>query len=161
MFGDTVTHGRLAYEGNKSMDSTRMYNRHAYKAAKDGKGVILFDGLKDINRTDNKYNYVHTNDYAGTLYRPYIDALGPIEDLSTKKIADNIKDFSQVLKYTDPRIFKAFGGTPEIKAIIRRPGQSAQYIDLPYQAVKKTDGTIDYVFDFLNTDAAGNHTSKA
>ena len=91
MFGDTVTHGRLAYEGNKSMDSTRMYNRHAYKAAKDGKGVILFDGLKDINRTDNKYNYVHTNDYAGTLYRPYIDALGPIQDLSTKKIADNIK----------------------------------------------------------------------
>lgn len=161
VFGDTVTHGRLAYEGNKSMDSTRMYNRHAYKAAKDGKGVILFDGLKDINRTDNKYNYVHTNDYAGTLYRPYIDALGPIEDLSTKKIADNIKDFSQVLKYTDPRIFKAFGSTPEIKAIIRRPGQSAQYIDLPYQAVKKTDGTIDYVFDFLNTDAAGNHTSKA
>lgn len=161
VFGDTVTHGRLAYEGNKSMDSTRMYNRHAYKAAKDGKGVILFDGLKDINRTDNKYNYVHTNDYAGTLYRPYIDALGPIEELSTKKIADNIKDFSQVLKYTDPRIFKAFGGTPEIKAIIRRPGQSAQYIDLPYQAVKKTDGTIDYVFDFLNTDAAGNHTSKA
>lgn len=161
VFGDTVTHGRLAYEGNKSMDSTRMYNRHAYKAAKDGKGVILFDGLKDINRTDNKYNYVHTNDYAGTLYRPYIDALGPIEELSTKKIADNIKDFSQVLKYTDPRIFKAFGGTPEIKAIIQRPGQSAQYIDLPYQAMKKADGTIDYVFDFLNTDAAGNHTSKA
>lgn len=161
VFGDTVTHGRLAYEGNKSMDSTRMYNRHTYKAAKDGKGVILFDGLKDINRTDNKYNYVHTNDYAGTLYWPYIDALGPIEDLSTKKIADNIKDFSQVLKYTDPRIFRAFGGTPEIKAIIRRPSQSAQYIDLPYQAVKKTDGTIDYVFDFLNTDAAGNHTSKA
>lgn len=161
VFGDTVTHGRLAYEGNKSMDSTRMYNRHTYKAAKDGKGVILFDGLKDINRTDNKYNYVHTNDYAGTLYSPYIDALGPIEDLSTKKIADNIKDFSQVLKYTDPRIFRAFGGTPEIKAIIRRPSQSAQYIDLPYQAVKKTDGTIDYVFDFLNTDAAGNHTSKA
>lgn len=161
VFGDTVTHGRLAYEGNKSMDSTRMYNRHAYKAAKDGKGVILFDGLKDINRTDNKYNYVHTNDYAGTLYRPYIDALGPIEELSTKKIADNIKDFSQVLKYTDPRIFRAFGGTPEIKAIIRRPGQSTQYIDLPYQAVKKTDGTIDYIFDFLNTDAAGNHTSEA
>lgn len=161
VFGDTVTHGRLAYEGNKSMDSTRMYNRHAYKAAKDGKGVILFDGLKDINRTDNKYNYVHTNDCAGTLYRPYIDALGPIEELSTKKIADNIKDFSQVLKYTDPRIFRAFGGTPEIKAIIQRPGQSAKYIDLPYQAVKKTDGTIDYVFDFLNTDAAGNHTSKA
>ena len=161
VFGDTVTHGRLAYEGNKSMDSTRMYNRHAYKAAKDGKGVILFDGLKDINRTDNKYNYVHTNDYAGTLYRPYIDALGPIQDLSTKKIADNIKDFSQVLKYTDPRIFRAFGGTPEIKAIIQRPGKSAQYIDLPYQAMKKADGTIDYVFDFLNTDAAGNHTSKA
>lgn len=161
VFGDTVTHGRLAYEGNKSLDSTRMYNRHAYKAAKDGKGVILFDGLKDINRTDNKYNYVHTNDYAGTLYRPYIDALGPIEELSTKKIADNIKDFSQVLKYTDPRIFKAFGGTPEIKAIIQRPGKSAQYIDLPYQAMKKADGTIDYVFDFLNTDAAGNHTSKA
>lgn len=161
VFGDTVTHGRLAYEGNKSLDSTRMYNRHAYKAAKDGKGVILFDGLKDINRTDNKYNYVHTNNYAGTLYRPYIDALGPIEELSTKKIADNIKDFSQVLKYTDPRIFRAFGGTPEIKAIIQRPGQSAQYIDLPYQTMKKADGTIDYVFDFLNTDAAGNHTSKA
>ena len=27
--------------------------------------------------------------------------------------------------------------------------------------MKKADGTIDYVFDFLNTDAAGNHTSKA
>ena len=42
-----------------------MYNRHASSAAKEGKGVILFDGLKDINRTDNMYNYVHTNDYAG------------------------------------------------------------------------------------------------
>ena len=160
-FGDTVTHGRLAYEGNKSMDSTRMYNRHAYKAAKDGKGVILFDGLKDINRTDNKYNYVHTNDYAGTIYRPYTDARGTLEDVSTKKIADNVKDFAQVLKYTDPRIFKAFGGTPEIKAIIQRPGRRPQYIDLPYSPVKNTDGTTDYVFDLLNTDAAGNHTSEA
>lgn len=161
VFGDTTTHGRLAYEGNKSMDSTRMYNRHASNAAKEGRGAILFDGLKDINRTDNKYNYVHTNDYAGTIYRPYTDARGTLEDVSTKKIADNVKDFAQVLKYTDPRIFKAFGGTPEIKAIIQRPGRRPQYIDLPYSPVKNTDGTTDYVFDLLNTDAAGNHTSEA
>ena len=161
VFGDTTTHGRLAYEGNKSLDSTRMYNRHASNAAKEGRGAILFDGLKDINRTDNMYNYVHTNDYAGTIYRPYTDARGTLEDVSTKKIADNVKDFAQVLKYTDPRIFKAFGGTPEIKAIIQRPGRRPQYIDLPYSPVKNTDGTTDYVFDLLNTDAAGNHTSEA
>lgn len=161
VFGDTATHGKLVYEGDKSLDSTKMFNRQAYKSAKTGKGVILFDGLKDIGRTDNKYNYVHTNDFAGTLYRPYRDAIGTIEDLSTQKITDNVKNFSQVLKYTDPRIFKAFGGTPEFKAIIQRPDQSAQYIDLPYRAVKNPNGTTDYVFDFLTTDAAGNHTSEA
>lgn len=161
VFGDTATHGKLAYEGNKSMDSTKMYNKLAAKSAKNGKGVILFDGLKDINKTDNKYNYVHTNDYAGTIYKPFQDELGTIEELSTQKITDNVENFSQVLKYTDPRIFKAFGGTPEFKAIIQRPGQSAQYIDLPYSAVRNPNGTTDYVFDFLNTDAAGNHTSEA
>lgn len=161
VFGDTVTHGRLAYEGNKSLDSTRMYNRHASDAAKNGRGVILFDGLKDISRTDNKYNYVHTNNYAGTIYKPHTDAQGTLDEVSTKKIADNVRDFAKVLKYTDPRIFKAFGGTPEIKAIIQRPGQHPQYIDLPYKSVKRTDGTTDYVFDLFNTDAAGNHTSEA
>ena len=161
LFGDTATHGRLAYEGNKSLDSTRLYNKQAAKAAKEGKGVLLFDGLKNINRTDNKYNYVHTNDYAGTLYRPYTDQLGTLAELSTKKITDNVRAFSNVLKYTDPRVFRAFGGTPEIKAIIQRPGQSPQYIDLTYQAVKGADNKTNYVFDLLNTDTAGNHTSEA
>ena len=161
LFGDTTTHGKIAYEGNKSLDSTRMYNKHAAKAAKDGKGVILFDGLKDINRTDNKYNYVHTNNYAGTLYSPYTDELGTLAELSTKKVTDNVKAFSNVLKYTDPRIFRAFGGTPEFKAVIKRPGQSPQYIDLTYRTVKGTGDKMDYTFDILNTDAAGNHTSEA
>ena len=161
LFGDTTAHGKIAYEGNKSLDSTRMYNKHAAKAAKDGKGVILFDGLKDINRTDNKYNYVHTNNYAGTLYSPYTDELGTLAELSTKKVTDNVKAFSNVLKYTDPRIFRAFGGTPEFKAVIKRPGQSPQYIDLTYRTVKGTGDKMDYTFDILNTDAAGNHTSEA
>ena len=161
LFGDTTAHGKIAYEGNKSLDSTRMYNKHAAKAAKDGKGVILFDGLKDINKTDNKYNYVHTNDYAGTLYSPYTDELGTLAELSTKKVTDNVKAFSNVLKYTDPRIFRAFGGTPEIKAVIKRPGQSPQYIDLTYRTVKGTGDKMDYTFDILNTDATGNHTSEA
>ena len=161
LFGDTTTHGKIAYEGNKSLDSTRMYNKHAARAAKDGKGVILFDGLKDINRTDNKYNYVHTNNYAGTLYRPYSDELGTLAESSTKKVTDNVKAFSNVLKYTDPRIFRAFGGTPEFKAVIQRPGQSPQYIDLTYRTVKGTGNKMDYTFDILNTDAAGNHTSEA
>ena len=161
LFGDTTTHGKISYEPNKSLDSTRVYNKHAFKAAKNGKGVILFDGLKDINRTDNKYNYVHTNDLAGTIYNPSIDGLGVLNEVSTKKIADNVRDFAKLLKYTDPRVFKAFGGTPEIKAIIQRPGQSPQYIDLTYQAVKGADNKTNYVFDLFNTDAAGNHTSEA
>ena len=161
LFGDTTTHGKISYEPNKSLDSTRVYNKHAFKAAKNGKGVILFDGLKDINRTDNKYNYVHTNDLAGTIYNPSIDGLGVLNEVSTKKVSDNVRDFAKLLKYTDPRVFKAFGGTPEIKAIIQRPGQSPQYIDLTYQAVKGADNKTNYVFDLFNTDAAGNHTSEA
>ena len=161
LFGDTTTHGKISYEPNKSLDSTRMYNKHAFKAAKNGKGVILFDGLKDINRTDNKYNYVHTNDLAGTIYNPSIDGQGVLNEVSTKKVSDNVRDFAKLLKYTDPRVFKAFGGTPEIKAIIQRPGQSPQYIDLTYQAVKGADNKTNYVFDLFNTDAAGNHTSEA
>ena len=143
------------------MDSTRVFNKQAFKAAKNGKGVILFDGLKDINRTDNKYNYVHTNDLAGTIYNPSIDGQGILNEVSTKKVSDNLRDFAKLLKYTDPRVFKAFGGTPEIKAIIQRPGQSPQYIDLTYQAVKGADNKTNYVFDLFNTDAAGNHTSEA
>lgn len=161
LFEDTTTHGRLAYEANKSMDSTKLFNRQAADAAKQGKGVLLFDGLKDISRTNNKYNYVHTNDCAGTIFNPYRDVRGTLEDLSTKKVADNLDGFSRVLKYTDPRIFKAFGGTPEFKAVIQRPGGEPQYIDLPYNAIKGADGKTDYVFDFFNTDAAGNHTSEA
>ena len=161
LFGDTTTHGKISYEPNKSLDSTRVYNKHAFKAAKNGKGVILFDGLKDINRTDNKYNYVHTNDLAGTIYNPSIDGLGVLNEVSTKKVSDNVRDFAKLLKYTDPRVFKAFGGTPEIKAVIKRPGQSPQYIDLTYQAVKGADNKTNYVFDLFNTDAAGNHTSEA
>lgn len=161
LFGDTTTHGKVVYDGNKSMDSTRVFNKQAFKAAKNGKGVILFDGLKDINRTDNKYNYVHTNDMAGTIYNPSMDGKGILNEVSTKKVSDNLRDFAKLLKYTDPRVFKAFGGTPEIKAIIQRPGQSPQYIDLTYQAVKGADNKTNYVFDLFNTDAAGNHTSKA
>ena len=161
LFGDTTTHGKISYEPNKSLDSTRVYNKHAFKAAKNGKGVILFDGLKDINRTDNKYNYVHTNDLAGTIYNPSIDGQGILNEVSTKKVSDNLRDFAKLLKYTDPRVFKAFGGTPEIKAVIQRPGQSPQYIDLTYQAVKGADNKTNYVFDLFNTDAAGNHTSEA
>ena len=161
LFGDTTTHGKISYEPNKSLDSTRLYNKHAFKAAKNGKGVILFDGLKDINRTDNKYNYVHTNDLAGTIYNPSIDGLGVLNEVSTKKVSDNVRDFAKLLKYTDPRVFKAFGGTPEIKAVIKRPSQSPQYIDLTYQAVKGADNKTNYVFDLFNTDAAGNHTSEA
>lgn len=161
LFGDTTTHGKISYEPNKSMDSTRLFNKQAFKGAKNGKGVILFDGLKDINRTDNKYNYVHTNDLAGTIYNPSIDGLGVLNEVSTKKIADNVRDFAKLLKYTDPRVFKAFGGTPEIKAVIQRPGQSPQYIDLTYSAVKGADNKTNYVFDLFNTDAVGNHTSKA
>lgn len=161
LFGDTTTHGKVVYEGNKSMDSTRVFNKQAFKAAKNGKGVILFDGLKDINRTDNKYNYVHTNDMAGTIYNPSMDGKGILNEVSTKKVSDNLRDFAKLLKYTDPRVFKAFGGTPEIKAIIQRPGQSPQYIDLTYQAVKGADNKTNYVFDLFNTDAAGNHTSEA
>lgn len=161
LFGDTTTHGKISYEPNKSLDSTRLFNKQAFKGAKNGKGVILFDGLKDINRTDNKYNYVHTNDLAGTIYNPSIDGLGILNEVSTKKIADNVRDFAKLLKYTDSRVFKAFGGTPEIKAIIQRPGQSPQYIDLTYNAVKGADNKTNYVFDLFNTDAAGNHTSEA
>lgn len=160
LFGDTTTHGKVVYEGNKSMDSTRVFNKQAFKAAKNGKGVILFDGLKDINRTDNKYNYVHTNDLAGTIYNPSIDGQGILNEVSTKKVSDNLRDFAKLLKYTDSRVFKAFGGTPEIKAVIQRPGQSPQYIDLTYQAVKGADNKTNYVFDLFNTDAAGNHTSE-
>lgn len=138
-----------------------MYNKHAARAAREGKGALLFDGLKDISRTDNKYNYVHTNNFAGTLYNPFTDKLGTLEELSTKKIADNVRAFSDVLKYTDPRVFKAFGGTPKFKAVIKRPGGEPQYIDLTYNAVKGEDGKLNYVFDLLNTDAAGNHTSEA
>ena len=161
LFGDTTTHGKVVYEGNKSMDSTRVFNKQAFKAAKNGKGVILFDGLKDINRTDNKYNYVHTNDLAGTIYNPSMDGQGILNEVSTKKVSDNLRDFAKLLKYTDPRVFKAFGGTPEIKAVIKRPGQSPQYIDLTYSAVKGADNKTNYVFDLFNTDAAGNHTSEA
>lgn len=161
LFGDTTTHGKISYEPNKSLDSTRLFNKQAFKGAKNGKGVILFDGLKDINRTDNKYNYVHTNDLAGTIYNPSIDGLGILNEVSTKKIADNVRDFAKLLKYTDSRVFKAFGGTPEIKAVIQRPGQSPQYIDLTYNAVKGADNKTNYVFDLFNTDAAGNHTSEA
>ena len=161
LFGDTTTHGKISYEPNKSLDSTRVFNKQAFKGAKNGKGVILFDGLKDINRTDNKYNYVHTNDLAGTIYNPSIDGLGVLNEVSTKKVSDNLRDFSKLLKYTDPRVFKAFGGTPEIKAVIQRPDQSPQYIDLTYNAVKGADNKTNYVFDLFNTDAAGNHTSEA
>lgn len=161
LFGDTTTHGKISYEPNKSLDSTRLFNKQAFKGAKNGKGVILFDGLKDINRTDNKYNYVHTNDLAGTIYNPSIDGLGVLNEVSTKKIADNVRDFAKLLKYTDSRVFKAFGGTPKIKAVIQRPGQSPQYIDLTYRTVKGTGDKMDYTFDILNTDAAGNHTSEA
>lgn len=161
LFGDTTTHGKISYEPNKSLDSTRLFNKQAFKGAKNGKGVILFDGLKDINRTDNKYNYVHTNDLAGTIYNPSIDGLGVLNEVSTKKISDNVRDFAKLLKYTDSRVFKAFGGTPEIKAVIQRPGQSPQYIDLTYRTVKGTGDKMDYTFDILNTDAAGNHTSEA
>ena len=161
LFGDTTTHGKISYEPNKSLDSTRVFNKQAFKGAKNGKGVILFDGLKDINRTDNKYNYVHTNDLAGTIYNPSIDGLGVLNEVSTKKVSDNLRDFAKLLKYTDPRVFKAFGGTPEIKAVIQRPDQSPQYIDLTYNAVKGADNKTNYVFDLFNTDAAGNHTSEA
>lgn len=161
LFGDTTTHGKISYEPNKSMDSTRVFNKQAFKGAKNGKGVILFDGLKDINRTDNKYNYVHTNDMAGTIYNPSMDGQGILNEVSTKKVSDNLRDFAKLLKYTDPRVFKAFGGTPEIKAVIQRPGQSPQYIDLTYSAVKGADNKTNYVFDLFNTDAAGNHTSEA
>lgn len=96
-------HGSDVLDGHKSAQSLPLLNVHASKNAREGNGIILFDGLVNPETTTNNYRYTITNGLEDSILR---NAGVSLSDLTK----NNSRAFNMLLQNTTDRVFNAFGG---------------------------------------------------